>query len=85
MGLYLLIVWRALHIAVAAPDRFGKYMVVGRLSILPLHVYFNIGMSIKLLPLTGLPLPLVSYGGSFLATNYLIFGLIANVGMRRGE
>ena len=41
-------------------------------------------MSIKLLPLTGLPLPLFSYGGSFLATNYLIFGLIANVAMRRG-
>ena len=83
LGLYLLIAWRALHIAVASPDPFGKCLVVGLLTIVLLHIFFNVGMTVRLLPVTGLPLPLVSYGGSFLATNYLILGLIANVGMRR--
>lgn len=81
--LYLLIAWRSLHIAVATTDPFGKYLVVGLLTIVFVHVFLNIGMSVRLLPVTGLPLPFFSYGGSFLASNYLIFGLIANVGVRR--
>lgn len=83
LGLYLLITWRALHIAIHASDAFGKYLVIGLLAIFLTHIILNIGMTIRLLPVTGLPLPLMSYGGSFLATNFLIFGLIANVGMRR--
>jgi rod shape determining protein RodA len=81
--LYLLLVWRAIAIAVATADPFGKYLVVGLLSVFVTHIYLNVGMSVRLLPVTGLPLPLMSYGGSFLAANYLLFGLIANVGMRR--
>jgi rod shape determining protein RodA len=83
LGLYLLIMWRAVRIAVLNEDPFGRYLVCGLISIVLLHVYLNVGMSTRLLPQTGLPLPLVTYGGSFLATNYLIFGLIANVSMRR--
>ena len=83
LGLYLLIAWRALHVAVVTPDPFGRCLVVGLLAIILLHVFFNVGMTVRLLPVTGLPLPLVSYGGSFLVTNYLILGLIANVSMRR--
>ena len=82
-GLYLLIVWRVIQAAVVVSDHFAKYMVLGLLSVFLLHVLFNIGMTIRLLPVTGVPLPLMSYGGSFLASNYLIFGLIANVTMRR--
>lgn len=85
LGLYVLIVWRAVHVAIVSPDPFGKYLVVGLVSILLIHVFINIGMVLRLLPIMGIPLPLISYGGSFLATNYLIFGIIANVGMRRGE
>ncbi|MBN1867837.1 rod shape-determining protein RodA [Candidatus Sumerlaeota bacterium] len=81
--LYVLIVWRCVHVALVASDAFGQYLVVGLLSIFILHVFLNIGMSVRLLPTTGLPLPLFSFGGSFLVTNYVIFGLIANVGMRR--
>lgn len=82
---YLLIVWRAVHISVQTADFFGKYLVVGLLSIVLIHIVMNIGMTVRLLPVTGVPLPLVSYGGSSLAMNYLIFGLIANVGLRRVE
>lgn len=84
IGLYILIVWRALTIAALASDPFGKYMVVGLLTIFVVHVFINIGISVRLLPVTGLPLPFMSHGGSFLVVNFLIFGLIANVGMRRG-
>jgi rod shape determining protein RodA len=81
--LYLLIVWRCVRAALKASDPFGQYLVVGLVSIFLIHVFLNVGMAIRLLPTTGLPLPLFSFGGSFLVTNYLIFGLIANVGMRR--
>ncbi len=83
LGLYLLMLWRVVHISLVVGDFFGKLLVVGLISIVLLHVFLNIGMAIRLLPVTGVPLPLISYGGSFLATNYLIFGLIANVSMRR--
>lgn len=83
LGLYLLIAWRALHVAATTSDPFGRCLVVGLLAVILLHVFFNVGMTVRLLPVTGLPLPLMSYGGSFLATNYLILGLIANVSMRR--
>jgi rod shape determining protein RodA len=85
LGLYVLIVWRAALIAIVSPDPFGKYLVIGLVSIVLIHLFINIGMVLRLLPIMGIPLPLISYGGSFLATNYLIFGIIANVGMRRGE
>lgn len=83
IALYLLIIWRAIRISILTSDPFGKYLVIGLLTIFFTHVFLNIGMSIRLLPVTGLPLPLLSYGGSFLLTNYLLFALIANVGMRR--
>ncbi len=83
LALYLFILWRSVRIAILNEDPFGRYLVCGLISIVLLHVYLNVGMSTRLLPQTGLPLPLITYGGSFLATNYLIFGLIANVSMRR--
>ena len=57
--------------------------MVGLLTIFLTHIFLNVGMSIRLLPVTGLPLPLVSYGGSFLLANYIMFGLIINVGIHR--
>jgi rod shape determining protein RodA len=81
--LYLLLTWRAIHISIVNSDPFGKFLVIGLLCIFLIHIFLNVGMEVRLLPVTGLPLPLVSYGGSFLATNYLLFGLIANVGMYR--
>ncbi|MFP4382291.1 MAG: FtsW/RodA/SpoVE family cell cycle protein [Candidatus Sumerlaeia bacterium] len=81
--LYVLIGWRVFHIAIETRNFFGKYMVVGLMSIIFIHIFLNIGMMVRLLPVAGLPLPLMSYGGTFLAANYLMFGLIVNVGMRR--
>lgn len=83
LGFYLLILWRGIHISIVTSDPFGKNLIIGFLTIFFTHIFLNIGMSIRLLPVTGLPLPLVSYGGSFLLMNYVMFAIIANVGMRR--
>lgn len=80
---YTLIIGRALRPALTALNKFGRLSVVGLVSCFIIHILFNVGMSLRLLPVTGLPLPLFSYGGSFLLTNYLIFGIIESIYMRR--
>lgn len=64
-------------------DRLGALIAVGVVTMLMAHVFLNIGMTTGLLPIIGLPLPLVSYGGSSLATTFLSLGLLMNVRMRR--
>ena len=81
--LYGLICLRALIAVHYTRNSFGRLLVVGLLACFLLHILFNVGMTLRLLPVTGLPLPLFSYGGSFLLTNYLIFGMIQSVGMRK--
>jgi len=81
--LYALISLRIALQARHVRNRFGRLAMIGLLACFLLHVIFNVGMSLRLLPVTGLPLPLFSYGGSFLLTNYLIFGMIQSIIMRR--
>lgn len=83
--LYALLTFRALLTATRTTDPFGKYLCVGLITLFLTHAFMNIGMSTRLLPVTGCPLPLASYGGSFMVANYLILGLIVNVAMRREE
>lgn len=80
---YSLIVWRGSRIALNARDMFCSLMVVGLLTIFVIHIIVNIGMNVDLLPIIGIPLPFVSYGGSFLLALSIMFGLIVNVGMRK--
>ena len=81
--LYGLLIQRSLKSAYNAWNRFGRLTVAGFVACFLLHILFNVGMSLRLLPVTGLPLPLFSYGGSFLLTNYLIFGMLQSVNMRK--
>jgi rod shape determining protein RodA len=81
--LYGILIARGIGIAREAQDFFGCYLVMGLLSLFVIHILVNIGMSVGLLPVTGLTLPFISYGGSSLLTNFLLFGLIVNVGMRK--
>jgi rod shape determining protein RodA len=83
LGLYLLVILRALDAARVAGDRLGAYLVVGLLSGFAFQVIYNITMSVGLAPVKGLPLPLMSYGGSSLIATLASFGLILNVRMRR--
>ncbi|MDX1973946.1 MAG: rod shape-determining protein RodA [Candidatus Sumerlaeia bacterium] len=81
--LYGLLFWRILVGVEKARDRFGGLLLVGLGSILLGHVGLNMFMNLGLFPVTGLPLPLMSYGGTFLLSMYILVGLILNVGMRR--
>ncbi len=83
LGLYGVLVWRSASAVAHARDRFGGLMVAGLVGIVVGHSILNICMNVGLFPVTGLPLPFMSYGGSFLLSMYVITGLILNVGMRR--
>lgn len=74
---------RAFSIAYHARDRLGALIATGVLTVFGLQIFLNIGMTIGLIPIIGLPLPLMSYGGSSLITTFLCLGLLMNVHMRR--
>jgi rod shape determining protein RodA len=81
--LYTLIIFRTITTAHFVRNKFGRNLVIGLLACFLLHIFLNVGMTLRLLPVTGLPLPLFSYGGSFLLTNFIIFGIIQSIGMRK--
>lgn len=83
VGLMFLLLSRTLYIARQAKDGYGALLVVGILSMLTFQIFENVGMTIGLMPVTGLTLPFVSYGGSSLLINMIALGLVLNVGMRR--
>jgi rod shape determining protein RodA len=83
LGLYLFVILRSLEAARLAKDRLGAYLVLGVLATFTFQVIYNIGMSAGLLPVKGLTLPLMSYGGSSMIATLAGFGLILNVRMRR--
>jgi rod shape determining protein RodA len=81
--LYLNIIIKGVKIARSSKDKFGYYMIIGILSMLTFQILQNIGMDIGLMPITGIPLPFMSYGGSSLLTNIMAMALVLNVGVRR--
>lgn len=81
--LFGLLIWRAFRIALLSKDPFGAYLSAGIGSMFALQAFVNIGMAIGIMPITGIPLPFVSYGGSSLLTNAAAVGLLLNVHMRR--
>jgi rod shape determining protein RodA len=81
--LYCLLLFRTLYLASKAKDDFGTLLIVGVFAMTLFHVFENIGMNIGVMPITGIPLPFFSKGGSNLLTNMIAFGLVINVSMRR--
>ena len=81
--LYLLIIGRSIQIAQTARDKLGIYLTMGAISVLLFHILENIGMVVGIMPITGIPLPLLSYGGSSVMATFMLLGLIINVRMRR--
>ena len=77
-----LILW-GLRIAVSAKDRFGAILSFGVVAMLFWHVFINLGMVVGMMPVVGIPLPLLSYGGSFMVSTLIGVGLLLNVSMRR--
>ena len=83
IGLYFLLIMWGLRIAVGSKDRFGAILCFGVVAMLFWHTFINIGMVLGLMPVVGIPLPLLSYGGSFLLSTLIGIGLLLNVSMRR--
>jgi rod shape determining protein RodA len=81
--LFGVLIWRAFRTALLSKDPFGTYVAAGVASMLAIQVFVNVGMTIGIMPITGIPLPFVSYGGSSLVTNCAAVGMLLNVHMRR--
>jgi rod shape-determining protein RodA len=82
-ALYFILMIRLLNTAKSARDRVGTFIVMGITSVFFFHFVVNIGMIVGLMPITGLPLPLMSYGGSSLLSTVVSLGIVMNIRMRR--
>jgi cell division protein FtsW len=83
IALFVTLAYRAIRIALAAPDRFGFFLAVGCTAMITIQAFVNIGVVSSSWPVTGVPLPFISFGGSSLVVNLLAVALIANVGRHR--
>lgn len=83
LGLFAFLLWRSLRIALLSKDLFGTSLAAGIAAMFAFQVFVNVGMTMGIMPITGIPLPFVSYGGSSLITNFVAVGLLMNVHMRR--
>jgi len=81
--LYLIVLWRGIRIAQDASDTFGRLLAVGITSMIAFHVLVNVGMTMGIMPVTGIPLPLMSYGVSSLTTNVMAIAILLNIQLRR--
>lgn len=83
LTLYGLLIYKLVKIAKGSKDIFGTMLAAGIISMFLFSIYQNIGMNIGIMPITGLTLPFMSYGGSSIITTFICIGLVLNVGMRR--
>ena len=83
LTLYSVILFTGIRIAGQARDRLGKLLAVGVVTLIFSHVFINIGMNIRIMPVTGVPLPLLSYGGSSVLGSLIAMGLLQNVHIYR--
>jgi rod shape determining protein RodA len=81
--LYFVLLMRLIQNAQTAGDRAGTMLIMGVASILTFHILVNVGMVLGMMPVTGIPLPLMSYGGSSVMFTFLALGIVMNVRMRR--
>lgn len=81
--LYMILITKIIYVAKTSKDDKGSYVAIGIAGIFLFHMVENIGMTMGLLPITGVPLPFVSYGGSSLLTNLILIGLVLNISGRR--
>ncbi|MGE5584985.1 MAG: rod shape-determining protein RodA [Bacillota bacterium] len=83
LALYGLVLWRCVRTAACAKDAFGRLVATGVAAMLLFHVLVNVGMTMSLMPVTGIPLPFLSYGGSSLMANLIAVGFVLDIYMRR--
>jgi len=79
LSLYALLIWRALRILTMSKNLFGTLIAAGILAMFMFQIFVNVGMTIGIMPITGVPLPLVSYGGSSVIVTFLSIGLLQSI------
>jgi cell division protein FtsW len=80
IGIFLIVIWRGFYIAINSKDAFGKLLAGGITTFLAVQIFINLAAQTALLPLTGIPLPFISYGGSALIINLCAIGILINIG-----
>lgn len=83
LALFTVLIWRAFKIAASAKDPFGTMLATGIVVMFFFQILLNVGMTMGIMPVTGITLPFMSFGGSSLAINFLCIGLLLSIGMRR--
>jgi rod shape determining protein RodA len=81
--LYLLVIWRAIKVVALARDAFAAIAAAGIAFALLLQIFINVGMTVGMAPITGIPLPFVSVGGSSMVANLLAIGVLQSICVRR--
>ena len=81
--LYAIVLFGALRAMLAARDRFGLLLAAGLVAMLTFHITINIGMTVGIMPITGIPLPFMSYGGTAILTDFAAIGLLLNIYLQR--
>ncbi len=81
--MYFVLIMQIVQNAQTAPDRAGMYICMGVGALLLFHMLVNVGMVVGRMPVTGIPLPLMSAGGSSVLSNFMMLGLVNNVRLRR--
>jgi rod shape determining protein RodA len=79
LSLYALLIWRALRILTMSKNLFGTLIAAGILAMLMFQIFVNVGMTIGIMPITGVPLPLLSYGGSSVIVTFIAIGLLESI------
>jgi len=85
IGLYAIVLFGAFRAMLAARDRFGVLLAVGLVAMLAFHITINIGMTVGIMPITGIPLPFMSYGGTAILTDFAAIGLLLNIYVQRDK
>lgn len=85
IALYFFLILKIIKIAQEAKDSFGTLMATGVAAMLFFHIFINIGMTMGIMPVTGIPLPFLSYGGSAIITNLMAIGLLLSISLRREQ
>ncbi|MEA2516318.1 MAG: rod shape determining protein RodA [Actinomycetota bacterium] len=83
LAMFAFLMWRGLRIAAMSRDLFGTLLAAGIVALWAFQIFVNVGMTMGIMPITGIPLPFISYGGSSLITNFVAVGLLLNIHMRR--
>jgi rod shape determining protein RodA len=81
--LFAVLLWRGFRTALMSRDSFGTLLAAGITTMIAFQIFVNVGMTMGIMPVTGIPLPLVSYGGTSMIVNWMAVGLLLNVHMRR--